>query len=76
MKEIFKLVKLSSKRSTFFVRSLENYEEGLTSKPLCPTRWTVSMDRGQTECYQTSINLTLCLVLNLAIFYLELQSSF
>ena len=34
------------------------------------------MDRGQTDCYHASINLTLCLVLNLAIFCLELQSNF
>ena len=35
-----------------------------------------SMDRGQLECCQALINLTLCLVLNLANFNLELQSNF
>ena len=41
VKEIVKLVKLSPKRSTLFVQNLENYEGGVTLKPLCPTHWTV-----------------------------------
>ena len=41
MKEIVKLVKLSPKRSTLFAQNLENYEGGVTLKPLGPTRWTV-----------------------------------
>ncbi|XP_068697297.1 zinc finger MYM-type protein 1-like [Montipora foliosa] len=35
------IVKLSPKRSTLFAQNLENYEGGVTLKPLCPTRWTV-----------------------------------
>ena len=41
VREIVKLIKLSPKRSTLFAQNLENYEGGVTLKPLCPTRWTV-----------------------------------
>ena len=41
VKTILKLVKLSQKRSTLFAQNLENYEGGVTLKPLCPNRWTV-----------------------------------
>ena len=41
VKEIVKLFKLSPKRSTLFAQNLENYEGGVTLKPLCPTCWTV-----------------------------------
>ena len=40
-KKIVKLVKSSPKRCTLFAQNLENYEGGVTLKPLCPTRWTV-----------------------------------
>ena len=32
---------MSPKRSTLFAQNLDNYEGGVTLKPLCPTRWTV-----------------------------------
>lgn len=32
---------MSPKRSTLFAQNLEDYEGGVTLKPLCPTRWTV-----------------------------------
>ena len=40
-REIFKLIKLSPKRSHLFSSNLEASSCGVDLKPLCPTRWTV-----------------------------------
>ena len=40
-REIFKLIKLSPKRSHLFSSNLEASGCGVGLKPLCPTRWTV-----------------------------------